>query len=177
MIGAGATEAKETSRWLERDGVAHAAVGDAGAAMRAVKPPNAGMGRKPGAQNRTTAAMKDAILGALDRVGGESYLAEIARKDHKTFCALLGNSCRATSRTKPRARSWCRSVNSGISLPRDGRRQIPSSKPGSASTRKKSFVGHVAHRQTDDLLRGTYPCSPKQDPSPSRRPPPVRARR
>lgn len=90
MIGAGATEAKETSRWLERDGVAHAAVGDAGAAMRAVKPPNAGMGRKPGAQNRTTAAMKDAILGALDRVGGESYLAEIARKDHKTFCALLG---------------------------------------------------------------------------------------
>ena len=58
--------------------------------MRAVKPPNAGRGRKPGTRNRTTAAVKDAILHAFDEVGGKSYLAEVARKDHKTFCALLG---------------------------------------------------------------------------------------
>jgi hypothetical protein len=58
--------------------------------MRAVKPPNAGMGRKLGAQNKTTAAVKEAILCAFDEVGGEAYLVEIARKDHKTFCALLG---------------------------------------------------------------------------------------
>ena len=57
--------------------------------MRAVKPPNAGMGRKPGARNRTTAAVKEAILCAFEKVGGESYLVDIARKDHKTFCALL----------------------------------------------------------------------------------------
>jgi hypothetical protein len=58
--------------------------------MHAVKPPNAGKGRKPGARNKTTAAVKDAILHAFDAVGGTSYLAEVARKDHKTFCALLG---------------------------------------------------------------------------------------
>jgi hypothetical protein len=58
--------------------------------MHVVKPPNAGMGRKVGARNRTTAAVKDAILRAFDEVGGRSYLADVARKDHKTFCALLG---------------------------------------------------------------------------------------
>jgi hypothetical protein len=60
-----------------------------GGHARAARPPNAGMGRKPGAHNKVTVAMKDAILGALDEVGGEAYLADIARKDHKTFCALL----------------------------------------------------------------------------------------
>ena len=58
--------------------------------MRAVKPPNAGMGRKPGARNKTTAAVKEAILRAFEEVGGKSYLVDVARKDHKTFCALLG---------------------------------------------------------------------------------------
>lgn len=51
---------------------------------------NAGAGRKVGSRNKTTAAVKDAILNAFTKVGGEDYLVKVARKDHKTFCALLG---------------------------------------------------------------------------------------
>ncbi|HEX2728025.1 MAG TPA: hypothetical protein VHN20_19550, partial [Beijerinckiaceae bacterium] len=58
--------------------------------MSTDKPPNAGKGRKAGSRNKTPAALKEAILHAFDEVGGKSYLAELARKDHRTFCALLG---------------------------------------------------------------------------------------
>ena len=58
--------------------------------MGMIKPPNAGVGRKPGAKNKTTVALRDAILHAFDAVGGQSYLVDVARKDHKAFCALLG---------------------------------------------------------------------------------------
>lgn len=40
--------------------------------------------------NKTTAALKDAILGAFKTVGGENYLAGIAESDPRTFCMLLG---------------------------------------------------------------------------------------
>lgn len=51
---------------------------------------NAGMGRPKGVPNKATAALKDAILNAFQTVGGEAYLATVARDDPKTFCALLG---------------------------------------------------------------------------------------
>ena len=54
------------------------------------KPPNAGKGRPRGASNKVTVAVKDAILHALDEAGGTSYLAQVAKDDPKTFCALLG---------------------------------------------------------------------------------------
>jgi hypothetical protein len=47
-------------------------------------------GRKKGTPNKTTAAVKEAILHAFDEVGGASYLASIARDDPRTFCTLLG---------------------------------------------------------------------------------------
>lgn len=47
-------------------------------------------GRKAGTPNKVTKALKDAILAALDEVGGQTYLVGIAREDPKTFCALLG---------------------------------------------------------------------------------------
>ena len=46
-------------------------------------------GRQKGTPNKTTAALKDAILNAFSEVGGESYLVAVAREDPKTFCALL----------------------------------------------------------------------------------------
>lgn len=46
-------------------------------------------GRQKGTPNKTTAALKDAILNAFSTVGGESYLVTVAREDPKTFCALL----------------------------------------------------------------------------------------
>lgn len=53
-------------------------------------PPNAGIGRPKGTPNKTTQALKDAIMNAFEQVGGEDYLVKVANDDPKTFMALLG---------------------------------------------------------------------------------------
>jgi len=53
-----------------------------------VLPPAAGMGRKKGVPNKTTAALKDMILQALDGAGGIPYLIDRAH-DPKTSSAFL----------------------------------------------------------------------------------------
>ncbi|MCK5374144.1 MAG: hypothetical protein KAJ40_02560 [Alphaproteobacteria bacterium] len=47
-------------------------------------------GRKKGTPNKTTTTVKEAIMNAFDKLGGEEYLVDIAKQDHKTFCSLLG---------------------------------------------------------------------------------------
>src|SRR6516165_5337973 len=47
-------------------------------------------GRPKGAVNKTTKALKDMILGSLDRVGGEDYLARLAIENSSAFASLLG---------------------------------------------------------------------------------------
>jgi hypothetical protein len=62
------------------------------------KPPAAGMGRPKGAVNKTTAALKEAILKAAADVGYDSkgkgglvgYLKRVAEEDVKAFSSLLG---------------------------------------------------------------------------------------
>jgi len=51
---------------------------------------NAGKGRRKGVPNRTTAALKDMILKALDEKGGAEYLARQADKNPAAFMTLLG---------------------------------------------------------------------------------------
>ena len=46
-------------------------------------------GRKPGTPNKTTSAMREAILEAFDRAGGADYLERLAEDDPRTFVALL----------------------------------------------------------------------------------------
>lgn len=46
-------------------------------------------GRPVGAANKVTRELKDMILGALDKAGGEDYLEERAR-DPRTAAAFLG---------------------------------------------------------------------------------------
>lgn len=50
----------------------------------------AGMGRPKGSPNKTTALLKDQILGALDRVGGIDYLARQAEENPSAFMTLIG---------------------------------------------------------------------------------------
>lgn len=47
-------------------------------------------GRQKGTPNKTTAALKEAILNAFTKVGGEDYLELVAKSDYRTFCTLLG---------------------------------------------------------------------------------------
>lgn len=62
------------------------------------KPPAAGKGRPKGSKNKTTTALKEAILEAAKLHGqdgrGEGglvgYLKKVAEEDTKAFCALLG---------------------------------------------------------------------------------------
>ena len=46
-------------------------------------------GRKPGVQNKTTIAVRDALIGAFENAGGEQWLTELARDDPKTFATLV----------------------------------------------------------------------------------------
>lgn len=64
----------------------------------AKKPPNAGKGRPAGSVNKTTAALKDAILKAAELSGRDmkgkdglvGYLRRVADEDVKAFSGLLG---------------------------------------------------------------------------------------
>lgn len=51
---------------------------------------NAGKGRKKGVPNKTTAALKDMILQALDRKGGVDYLEQQADENPTAFLTLIG---------------------------------------------------------------------------------------
>ena len=55
----------------------------------AVRPPNAGKGRVKGVPNRVTKAVKEMVLAALDKAGGEDYLTEQARKNPAAFMSLV----------------------------------------------------------------------------------------
>lgn len=46
-------------------------------------------GRKKGTPNKTTVALKTAIMNAFEEVGGQDYLVRVAKDDPKTFLTLL----------------------------------------------------------------------------------------
>jgi hypothetical protein len=49
-----------------------------------------GPGRPKGSKNKTSMALREQILAALDRVGGEEYLARLAVENSSAFSGLLG---------------------------------------------------------------------------------------
>ena len=51
---------------------------------------NAGKGRPKGAPNKMTKQLKEMILSALDRAGGESYLVRQADENPTAFLTLIG---------------------------------------------------------------------------------------
>lgn len=53
-------------------------------------PPGPGPGRPKGSVNKTSQALKDMILGALDGVGGMAYLQQQALDNPGPFMTLVG---------------------------------------------------------------------------------------
>lgn len=47
-------------------------------------------GRTAGTPNKTSKAIKEAIVEAFDRAGGVDYLVTLAKEDPRTFCTLVG---------------------------------------------------------------------------------------
>ena len=56
----------------------------------AKKPPAAGNGRPKGSMNKNTKAIKDMILAALDKAGGEEYLLRQSEENPTAFLTLVG---------------------------------------------------------------------------------------
>jgi hypothetical protein len=54
------------------------------------KPPRAGKGRPKGSANKTTKALKDMILHALEDAGGQEYLTKQAGENPTAFMTLIG---------------------------------------------------------------------------------------
>ena len=48
-----------------------------------------GGGSRKGIPNKTTVAVRNAIVDAFERVGGADYLEQVARQEPKVFCVLL----------------------------------------------------------------------------------------
>lgn len=49
-----------------------------------------GAGRPKGTPNKVTSELKEMILNALDKAGGEAYLARCAKKNPNAFLTLVG---------------------------------------------------------------------------------------
>ena len=54
------------------------------------RPPRAGMGRPAGAANKTTKAVKEMLMAALDELNGSEYFLEQARENPAAFMSLVG---------------------------------------------------------------------------------------
>lgn len=51
-----------------------------------------GAGRPKGSLDKGNALIREMIAGALDKLGGEEYLVEVARSHPAAFCALIGKT-------------------------------------------------------------------------------------
>ena len=69
-----------------------------------------GAGRPKGSPNKTTAAVKEAILQAFDKAGGVNYLVDLAKNEPKAFCNLLAKvlplDVKASGEIRIAALSW-----------------------------------------------------------------------
>jgi hypothetical protein len=74
----------------------------------------AGAGRPPGSLNKTTLQLKEAILQALDELGGAEYLKKLAIDNSSAFASLLGKVLPTTlaASESDGASRWCSSATS-----------------------------------------------------------------
>ena len=64
------------------------------------RPPRAGMGRPAGIANKTTRALKEALLESFDRGGGVDWLLALMKDEPKTYASLLARLIPTESKTE-----------------------------------------------------------------------------
>ncbi len=57
---------------------------------KGTRPPNAGIGKKPGTPNKITRDLKEMVLAALEGAGGVAYLVRQASANPAAFLTLVG---------------------------------------------------------------------------------------
>src|SRR5215468_9757638 len=71
--------------------------------MSGSKPGERRGGRQKGTPNKMSKALKDMVLGALDDVGGQEYLARMSQEQPGAFMTLLGKVLPTTLAGEPGA--------------------------------------------------------------------------
>jgi hypothetical protein len=85
-------------------------------------------GRPKGIPNKTTTALKQMILNALDKAGGEDYLARLAIENSSAFSSLIGKVLPATLTTDPDSGDH-KIVFERVIVHADGHREIEGKTP------------------------------------------------
>ena len=111
-----------------------------------------GPGRPKGSQNKTTLQLKEAVLSALAKLGGDDYLVALGRENSSAFASLLG-------KVLPTQLATDAETNGGVGVELrfvreivwpDGRREIegvtPKALPAPATPDavKRTLVSHSA---------------------------------
>jgi len=74
-------------------------------------------GRKKGVTNKVTKELKDMILGALDKAGGEKYLQQQAIDNPTAFMTLVGKVLPTTLKGDGRGGNIILEVRTGVPKP------------------------------------------------------------
>jgi hypothetical protein len=88
-----------------------------------------GPGRPPGSKNKTTLALREAILAALDKVGGADYLARLAIENSSAFASLLARVLPHTIGADPESGGGAGIEFTRIIVMPDGHRHIEGKTP------------------------------------------------
>ena len=83
-----------------------------------------GAGRPKGSQNKVPLALKQMILNALDRVGGEEYLARLAIENSSAFASLLAKVLPSTLQASDSSGGPAKITFERVIVYPDGRREI-----------------------------------------------------
>jgi hypothetical protein len=116
--------------------------------------PRAGAGRPRGSQNKVTLQLKEAILSALDKLGGPDYLVALGRENSSAFASLLKSVLPTTLATENNG-------GAGVELRfireivwPDGRREVEGTTPKSLPVPDASHALPRPTDPTDDTNEG-----------------------
>jgi len=114
----------------------------------------AGPGRPKGSQNKTTAALKDLILGSLDELGGKEYLKKLAIENSSAYASLIGKVLPTTLAASTPDGGSAGMVFERVIVWPDGRREVEGTTPKALPAPDTSHELPRPTDPTDDTNEG-----------------------